>query len=320
MIITLLLARFLTPKDYGLVAMMSVFLAVASSLMDSGFKQALIRARDARQVDLNTAFYANLALGVVAYSLLFVASPYIAVFYEEPRLVAMVRVAAIGILINSFQVVQSAILSRDLNFKLQLQATLPAGLCSGAAAVYMAYSGGGAWALVVQMLLASLVATIVLWLKQGWRPTLGGSSHSLRQLYGFGYKLFLSSVLDKKFANMYVIVIAKLFSVSVAGFYFLADRIKEIILAQLVNSIQTVTYPALASVQHDDLRLKSAYRRVISVSVFLLFPAMIFTAALAAPIFQVLLPSRWGACSRLPAIDVLGGNVLSLTFNQFEYS
>lgn len=210
--VTLLLAYFLTPEDFGLVAMMAVFLALGASLMESGFKQALIRLKDATQVDFNTAFYANILLGVVAYAILFGAAPWIALFYEQPGLVDLIRVAGLAVIVNSFQVVQVSILSRNLNFKTQLKVNLPAAVLSGFLAVALAYLGWGVWALVAQMLVSAMLVTLLLWAQRIWRPNLSFSFVSLRQMYNFGYKLFLSGVLDTVFRNMYVIVIAKFFS------------------------------------------------------------------------------------------------------------
>nr|WP_246293957.1 lipopolysaccharide biosynthesis protein [Desulfobacter latus] len=299
-IITLLLARFLVPADFGLIAMMAVFLAVAQSLMNSGFKQALIRFKDARQVDFNTAFYANVSLGIISYLLLFLAAPFISEFYNEPRLTLLVRVAGLNIIIHSFEIVQSAVLSRKLNFKAQLQATLPAGIISGLIAVAMAYAGLGVWALIFQILLSSLLITVFLWKIQGWRPSLSFSKESLKSMYSFGYKLFLSGLLNTIFLNLYIVVIAKLFAASIAGQYFFAKKIKDIVNSQLVSSIQTVTYPALASIQDDDKRLKAGYRKVIQITTFILFPSMLLLAALARPLFMVLLPDKW-----LPAVPYL---------------
>lgn len=296
-VITLLLARFLAPSDYGLVAMMAVFLAVAMSLMDSGFKQALIRLQDAGQIDFNTAFYANLCLGAFSYCLLFLAAPYIAAFYEEPRLVILIRVVGMNILINAFQVVQSAILSRELNFKAQLQAAIPAGIISGIIAIGLAFVGFGVWALIAQMLLASMITTVLLWWLQGWRPTVGFSRPSLRDMYNFGYKLFLSGLLDTIFQNLYVIVIAKLFATTVAGHYFFAKKIKDLVISQLVTAIQNVTYPALATFQDDDIRLKAGYRKIIGITTFLLSPVMLLLAAVAEPLFVFLLPEQWHAAT-----------------------
>ena len=280
--------------------MMAIFLAVANSLMDSGFKQALIRLHWADQIDYNTAFYTNLALGMLSYALLFAVAPFIADFYDQPRLVALIRVAGIAILINSFQIIQSAVLSRNLNFRAQLHATVPAGIISGLIAVGLAYAGFGVWALIAQMLLAAFITTVLLWYLQGWRPSCGFSRKSLSTMYNFGYKLFLSGLLDITFKNIYVMVIAKIFAASIAGYYFFAYKIKDLIISQLVGAIGNVTYPALATMQNDNVRLKAGYRKILQVTTFLLFPAMAFLAALAGPIFRIFLPDKW-----LPALPYL---------------
>ena len=291
--VTLLLARFLVPEDFGLVAMMAVFLALGGSLMDSGFREALIRLENVTQKDYATAFYANLVLGLISYGVLFAAAPTIAEFYEEPRLVELIRVASLTVIIMSFQVVQVASLSRKLNFKAQLKASFPASVISGIVAVYLAYIGWGVWALVSQTILNALLHTALLWKMEGWRPTREFSWPSIKGMYNFGYKLFLSGVLDTVFQNLYVIVIAKVFSAPVAGLYFFANKIKELIVQQLVRSIQTVTYPALASVQNDNARLKQGYKKIVILMTIILFPGVLFTAALAEPIFQLLLPDKW---------------------------
>lgn len=291
--VTLLLAHFLAPEDFGLVAMMAVFLNIASSLMDSGLAQALIRKAEAMQEDLNTAFFANLALGFCAYVLLFIVSPAIANFYDEPRLIVLVRVAALAVIIDSFKIVQFTVLSRQLNFRAQFRATLPASLISANVAIVMAYLGYGVWALIVQMLVSAFFVTFFLWIQGLWRPSLALSASSFKEMYRFGYKMFLSGLLDTVFKNIYVIVIAKLFSTTSAGLYFFADRIRELVIYQIVSSIQKVTYPALATLESDNEKLKDGYRKVISVSTFILFPIILFMAALAEPLFRLFLPEKW---------------------------
>jgi len=293
-LVTLLLARFLVPEDFGLVAMMAVFLALGSSLMDSGFREALIRLENITQEDYATAFYANLLLGLGSYCVLFLAAPAIAGFYEEPRLIDLIRIASVSIIIMSFQVVQVASLSRKLNFKAQLKASLPASVISGVIAVCLAYVDWGVWALVSQTLLNALVQTVLLWKTEGWRPTKQFSWSSLKGMYNFGYKLFLSGVLDTVFQNLYVIVIAKVFSAPVAGLYFFANKIKELIVQQLVRAIQSVTYPALASLQNDNVRLKKGYKKIVILMTMVFFPTILFVAALAEHIFDILLPEKWG--------------------------
>lgn len=290
---TFVLAYFLTPADFGLVAMMAVFIALASSLMDMGFKQALIRLKQAGQEDFDTAFYANILLGLLSYLLLFSCAPWIAVFYEEPQLTSLIRIAGLVVLIHAFQIVQSAILSRALNFKAQFKASLPAALVSSLVALLLAYQGAGVWALVVQVLVAELLIAVILWRQAAWRPAAGFNRVSLSSMYAFGYKLFLAGLLDTVFKNIYILVISKLFTASAAGLYFFAEKIKDLVLSQLVGSIQTVTYPALSTLQDDDAQLKLSYRSLIGVTSFLLSPALIFLAALAEPLFQLLLPEKW---------------------------
>lgn len=299
-VITLLLARFLTPDDYGLIAMMGVFTTVATELMESGFRQALIRKSEAKQVDFNTAFYTNIGLGLLSYLALFLSAPLISTFYEEPRLTLLIRVVGITIVISSLQVVQSATLNRDLKFKAQLQVTIPATIVSGIIAVIMAYTGYGVWALIAQMVSSSILVTIFLWALKLWRPTTEVSWESFREMYGFGSKLFLSNLLDIVFQNIYVIVIAKIFEATVAGQYYFAKKIRDITITQFVKTIQVVTFPALSKLQDDEVALKSGYRKVIKITTYLLFPGMLFLAALSEPFFVLLLNEKW-----IPAVPYL---------------
>ncbi len=303
--VTLLLAYFLSPEDYGLVAMMAVFLALGTSLMDSGFTQALIRLKDAKHVDFDTAFYANVVLGILSYLILFVTAPYIADFYNEQRLIELIRVAALTIVINAFQVVQIAQLSRELNFKAQLKANLPAALISGIIALVLAYFDFGVWALIWQMLLSALLMTVFLWLQHIWRPTFTFCRESLYHMYNFGYKLFLSGLLDIVFRNLYVIIIAKYFTTGIAGLYFFADKIRELIVLQLVFSIQSVTYPALATMQDDNIRLKENYKKIVKIMTFIMFPLTLFLAALSDILFQTFLPQKWWEASSYLSIMLI---------------
>jgi O-antigen/teichoic acid export membrane protein len=291
--VTLLLAKFLVPEDFGLVAMMAVFLTLGQTLMDSGFREALIRLQSVTQQDYTTAFYANLILGLASYGILYFVAPIIAQFYEEPQLVDLIRVASLAVIITSFQVVQVANLSRELNFKIQLKASFPAGVVSGTLAVCLAYLDMGAWALVAQMLLNATIHTCLLWVLEGWRPSWQFSWSSVKGMYNFGYKLFLSGVLDTIFQNLYVIVIAKIYSAQIAGLYFFAQKIKELVVQQLVTSIQKVTYPALASLQGDEIRLKQGYKKIVVLMSTTLFPGILFTAVVADPVFKLLLPEKW---------------------------
>jgi O-antigen/teichoic acid export membrane protein len=302
-VVTLLLARFLVPEDFGLVAVMSSVIAVAGGLMDSGLKQALIRMEHAVQVDYNTAFFSNLVLGLAAYAIIFAAAPTIAGFYGESSIGVLIRAGGIVILVNSFSVVQNAVFSKNLDFKALLMASVPASLISGVAAVVLAYLGYGVWALIGQMTLYALLSMIFLWRRSSWRPTFAASRRSFTEMFSFGSRLFAASTIDALSRNLYIFVIAKVFSTAIAGYYFFADKIKDLIISQLVNSIQTVTYPALSTMQNDDEKLKAGYRILVRITTFTLFPAMAFLAALAEPIFDVLLPANWQ--SAVPYLQLL---------------
>ncbi|GGK73234.1 lipopolysaccharide biosynthesis protein [Amphritea balenae] len=291
--VTLLLAYYLAPEDFGLIAMMSVFLTLGSLMMDSGLSQSLIRIKGIKQVHYNTAFYLNILFGILAYVFLFFVAPYVSLFYQQPDLIELIRIAGIILVVNSFKIVQFSKLNRELNFKTQFMVNLPAAVVSGAGAVLVAYEGWGVWALVIQMLLFSFTNTIFLWMVKPWIPTFEFSFNEAKTMYVFGYKLFLAEVINTLFKNMYVLVIAKYISSYTAGLYFFSEKIKDFIINLLVSSIQKVTYPALATLQDDNERLKSSYREVISITAFVVFPAMLFVVALTKPIFDALLPERW---------------------------
>lgn len=296
----LMLAWFLVPEDYGLVAMMAVFLSFSNVIVEAGFKQALIRKLEVTQLEYSTAFFTNVVFGLFAYGVLFVCSPFIADFYEQPILVNLIRVASIAVILNSLSIVQQAVLNRNLDFKAQLKVSLPAAFLSGLCAIVLAYLGYGVWALVVQMLVSSLLIAWFYWRLKLWRPTFEFSWEAFRELFKFGGYLLVAQMINVPYVHMYVIVIAKYFLAPVVGLYFFAEKIKDLVINQLVHSIQTVSYPALARIQQDNAALKEGYRKIISVTTFLLFPFMTLLAAVANPLFHIILPNQW-----LPAVPYL---------------
>ncbi len=299
-ITTIILAWFLLPEDFGLMAMIAVFFAIANSLMDSGFSHALIRKKEVSQTDYSTAFYTNLVLGLLVYALLFASAPFIASFYDEPRLIMLVRVVGLVVIINSFQLVQVADLTRKLNFKVQFKVALPSAIFSGVVAVSMAALGFGVWSLVAQMLISSFVATALYWIINKWRPSKDFSIESLNEMFGFGSKLLASGLIDTAFQNVYVIIIGKLFSATLVGYYFFAQGIQQLVVIQLTGAVQKVTYPALSSIQDDNTALKAFYRRIIQVVTYIVFPCMIALVVLAKPLFSLMLKEDW-----LPAVPFL---------------
>lgn len=290
---TLFLAKLLTPHDFGIIASISLFLALANSLMDSGLKQALIRRVNLSQVDCDSIFYLNLTLGSISYIALFIMSSYIASFYNEPKLEIFIQVSSLSIIINAFQIIPSATLARELNFRAQMYASIPASIISGTLAIILAYNNYGAWALIYQSLASSLLLSIFLVAKVDWRPQFNISIKPIREMWGFGSKLFLAGLSEIAFKNGYTLLIAKLFGIASSGHYYFAEKIKDILLNQLVTSIQSVTYPALAQLQNKPEKLNEMYRTMICSMTFFLFPTMLLTAAFAAPLVNSLFGQKW---------------------------
>jgi len=306
--VTLLLAYFVTPEDYGLVAMVAVFLTIATQVADSGFREALIRLEAPEPEDFDTAFLANTALGLFGYLVLFLVAPAVAAFYDEPQLVLVLRVVGLVVPIQAAQIVQVATLSRALDFRAQMAASLPAALVSGVVAVALAAAlGAGVWALVVQRLLAAVILTSLLWRAGRYRPGFRFRMSSLKAMYDFGYKLLIARAVTAVFQNIYVLIIGRLYDATTAGQYFFAFRVQDLVLAQLVRAIQRVTYPALAQVQDDPARLRRGYRQVLMATTFATSPFMAALLWFSPDAFSVGLAPRWGpSAGMLQVISVAG--------------
>lgn len=298
-VIMIVMARLLTPYDYGIIGMLAIFIAVAQSLIDSGFSQALIRKQDRTDVDNNTVFYFNIVVSALLYLVLYVSAPFVADFYDTPQLCPVMRVVCLGIVFNSFAVVQRALLTIRIDFKTQAKAALTAAATSGIVGIVMAWHGFGVWSLVVQQLLNLGVNTGLLWLLSKWRPRLVYSWRSFHELFAFGSKLLASGLLDTVYRNIYPIVIGKLFSASSLGHYTRAHQFSEFPSSNVTGIIQRVTYPVLCEIQNDDVRLANIYRKFLKLSAFVIFPLMAGLAAVAEPFVNIMLGSQWGFCGQL---------------------
>lgn len=294
---TLFLAWFLVPEDYALVAMLAVFITLSSALVDAGLGQALIRKLEVTEVELNTVFWANIMLGVCVYLALYLLAPLIAGFYAEPRLIDLIRVVSLSVFFQSMIVVQKAALSRALKFNLQVKVVLPASILSSAIAIIFAYFNYGVWALIYQIVTNSFFLFVFYWLLKLWRPSFTFRLEAIKELWLFARYILMDSWVAIPFKNMYLIVLPKYFALGPVGLYFFAEKIKEALIGLIINSVQVVTYPALAKIQEDQQRLKQGYRKVIAVTTFLMFPMMFFLAALAPVMFEAALPTKWNGAA-----------------------
>lgn len=298
-IIMIVMARLLTPHDYGLIGMLAIFLAVAQSLIDSGFSQALIRKQNRTEVDNSTVFYFNLVVSSALYAIFFITAPFVAEFYNTPELCLVMRIACLGIIFNSFAVVQRALLTINIDFKTQAKASFISAIISGGVGISMAYTGLGVWALVCQQLINLGLNTTLLWVFSKWRPIGGYSWKSFHELFSFGSKLLASGLLETLYRNIYTIVIGKIFSASSLGHYTRAQQFSEFPSSNVTGIIQRVTYPVLCEMQDDEVRLASVYRRFLKLSAFVVFPLMIGLSAVAKPFINIAIGSQWIFCSQI---------------------
>lgn len=298
-IIMIVMARLLTPHDYGLIGMLAIFLAVAQSLIDSGFSQALIRKQNRTEVDNSTIFYFNLVVSGALYVIFFITAPFVAEFYNTPELCLVMRIVCLGIIFNSLAVVQRALLTINIDFKTQAKASFISAIISGGVGISMAYAGFGVWALVCQQLINLGMNTTLLWIFSKWRPIGIYSWKSFHELFSFGSKLLASGLLETLYRNIYTIVIGKIFSASSLGHYTRAQQFSEFPSSNVTGIIQRVTYPVLCEIQDDEVRLASVYRRFLKLSAFVVFPLMIGLSAVATPFIYIAIGSQWIFCSQI---------------------
>lgn len=292
----IILARLLSPDDYGIIAMPLVFLAIAQCFIDSGFSTALVRKPDIKEEDLSTAFYFNVIVGIVCYGILFFTSPLIADFYNTPILSDILKVTALATLFNPLSAVQQTILTRKIDFRTQAIVSLAGAIISGVIGLTMAYNGYGVWSLVFQQVGGYTLRTILLWILCDWRPKLLWSWDSFHYLWGFGSKMLASGLLDTIYNNIYPIVIGKFFSAKDLGNYTRAQNFSTLPSSNITGVLQRVTFPVLSRLQNEDERLAVNYRKILRLSALLIFPLMMMLSAIADPFVRILLTDKWEEC------------------------
>jgi teichuronic acid exporter len=296
-VISLALARLLMPEDFGLIAMLAIFMGIGGALISSGLTQSLIRTKNPDDADFSTVFYFNLIGSVVIYVIIVIAAPYIASFYDQNQLTAIVRVYSVVFIINAFAAVQTTRLSKKMDFRTQMLVSTPSLIISGFVGVILALYGYGVWSLVWSRVAQSLSSMIQLWYWAKWRPMWLFNKEKFKQHFGFGFKLTLSGILDIVFVNAYAIIIGKYYAPAQVGYYNRADGLQMLPVGIISGIISKVTYPLFSEIQNDDARLKNVYKRIMQMVIFLVAPTLIFLAVLGDPIFRFLYTEKW-----LPAV------------------
>jgi O-antigen/teichoic acid export membrane protein len=292
-IVTIVLSHLLDPDEFGMIGMITIFIAISNSIIDSGFSSALVRKTDIRQIDYSTTFYFNIVVSVLLYGILYVCAPAISSFFKEPALLNVTRVIAWVLILNSFAIIPRTILVRNVDFKTQTKVSIISSVISGITGITMAFLGYGVWSLVWQQLSRQFLYTLFLWLFCRWRPMWEFSIQSFKEMFGFGYKLLLSGLIDTIYNNIYYLIIGRFYSSSQLGQYTQSDKYSSIFSSNLTSVVQRVSYPVLSSIQNDSIRLKEAYRHVIKMTMLITFACMLGLFAVAKPLILILIGEKW---------------------------
>lgn len=292
-IVGLVLARLLTPEDYGLIGIITIFISVFNSIVDSGFSNALIRKVDAGDKDYNTVFVSNMAVSVVLCLTLYLCSPIIADFFARPQLTALLKAMSCIVIINAFAIIQRTILVKRIDFKTQTKVSLISSITSGAIGISMALYGFGVWALVGQQISRQLLNTVFLWVFAKWYPKLQFSIQSFKELFGFGWKLLVSGLIDTTWKQIYQVVIGKCYSPATLGQYTRAEQFSSLCSSNLTTIIQRVSYPVLSSIQDDKAKLKAGYKHIIKITMLVTFSLTLGMAGSAESMIRVLIGAQW---------------------------
>ena len=299
-VVNLVLARLLTPQEFGIVGMTSIFITLSTSLVDSGFTGALTRKATVDEKDLNTVFYFNLLTSCVLYAVLFFTAPLIAVFFSQPVLTGVIRILGLSLIVTALSIVQKVILVRKLDFRTQAIVSVVSAVVSGAAGIWMAAAGFGVWSLVVMQLLRLALATVLLWLFSRWMPAFLFSVSSFREMFSFGGRLLLTAVISTVWSEIYSFIIGKVYAPSVLGQYSRADKFRNMVTSNVSIVMQRVTYPVLASIRDEKQRQARAYRKILRTTVLISFTSVLGLAAAAESFVLTLVGEQW-----VPAVGYL---------------
>lgn len=292
----IVMARLLSPSDYGITALPGVFLAIAAVFQDSGMAGALIRKPEIEEKDYSTLFLYSIGMGILMYAALFFASPYIASYFETPVLIPLVRVTALTFLWGPITTVQYVILKRKLDFKTPTKISIATKIFSAIVGITMAYMGYGLWALVISGVLSGFLNLILIVWAVRWYPRTGWSNESFKYLWGYGNKMLASSLLETAYSNITPLFVAKYYSPADLGVYNRARNYAIMPSQNVTGVIQNVTFPVLSKMQDDDESLARNYRRMLKTTAFVVFPLMMLLAGLARPLILTMITAKWEAC------------------------
>lgn len=293
LITQIILARMLMPSDFGLIAMIGIFMVISQTLIDSGMTSSLIREQQIEHKDYCTVFYINLCVSLLMYLILFITAPFIAIFFNEEILTSLIRVYTIIFIVQVFSSIQLTKLTKEMKFKSQLTLQLPATIIGGCCGIWMAYHNYGIWSLVGLNLITALSLAVIVWLKVDWRPTLAFDFLSLKKHFKFGYKLTLSSLVANVYSELYPLIIGRQFSSTELGYYKQAHTLRMFPVSNITSALAKVTYPLFSKVKDDNVKLKKIFKKITKLVFFFTTSIMLFCVSIAEPLFRLILTEKW---------------------------
>lgn len=292
-VVSIFLARMLLPEEFGLIGMIAIFMGIGTILFDGGMTSSLIRSNDLENSDYSTVFFFNLLVSLGVYLIIFVSAPFIADFYHQPKLTKITRVYSLSFVFSAFGSVQNTILSKAMNFKKQTLLTVPALLGGSVVGLAMANADYGVWSLVGMTLTNTLMLSTILWFTSSWKPNLSFSYIKFKRHFAYGYKLTLSGVLDIIFSNIYQIIIGRFFQASLVGYYTRANQLMMMPVGNVSTALNKVAFPLFSELQDDNLRLRSAYKKIMLLVLYIINPIVVLMIVLAEPLTTFLFTEKW---------------------------
>lgn len=296
LVVSIVLARLLGPAEYGAIAIVNIFIALANVFVVSGFGNSLIQKKDADDTDFSSVFYFNILMSIVVYAVVFFCAPFIADFYTMPILTPVLRVMGLRLIVAGINSVQHAYVARNMIFRKFFWSTLGGTILSGVVGIIMAYQGFGIWALAAQYMTNTMVDTIVLWFTVKWRPKFLFSLKRLGMMFSYGWKLLVSALLDTGYNELRSLIIGKMYTPSDLAYYNKGKQFPSLVVTNINSSIQSVLFPAMASSQDKSEQVKSMCRRSIRTGSYIMLPMMTGLALVAEPFIKLLLTEKWLPC------------------------
>lgn len=314
LILNIILARLLFPSDYGMIGMITIFLAISQSFIEGGFINALIQKQYRTENDFCTAFYFNIFVAISFYLILFLIAPWVSHFYNVPELTQIMRVITISIIFNSLSIVPRSILAINLEFNKQAKGSIASITISGLLSIYLALNGLGVWTLVIQSITLALLDSLFLFILVKWKPKLIFSVESFKDLFGFGSKLLMANLIDRIFRNIYLLIIGKFYTTDQLGYYTRAEQFSQIPATNISGVIQSITFPKMCELQNNIPQLRINYVRNIKFASFISFPVLLFVSFYSEPIVLFTLTEKWIRVAPLLTLLSIAGLIYPINF------